>query len=226
MSEIRRFPSEQRVAKFYLETRAVARRSLTDYERRAGCPRADGDREDRALRQVVVYDAEATLLAVERALAGIHDEWCGVLLVCLGWGALVDPPPGHPERGIRDGPWMERAELPARWSRLPAHLTRHGLWARRLQFREALGREGVLDGGEVEAWAAVEKGEYEGGDVDGKMLRGWKAIAEFLGCHEETAQSYETEGLPVARVRRRVIADPDRLRAWIESQRRAEPGAA
>jgi hypothetical protein len=227
MNDVRRFPSEMRVAAYYLETAEARRRSLTDYERRAGCPRSEGDHEERALRGIVPYDAEPTRRAIERALVGIHDEWVGALLVCLGWGALIEVADGH-ERSIRTGPWMERARLaglPRRWCRLPdVGLTRHGLWARRQQFREALAREGVMDAAEVEAWAAVERGEYEeDGTMTERLLAGWKEIADWLRVSETTAQKYEhlSPPLPVIRVGGEggmVRAFPAALAQWMQDQ--------
>jgi hypothetical protein len=238
MTGVRRFASEGLAARFYLETRAICRRSLTDYERRAGCPRSEGDAEDRALRGILPVDAQATHRAIERALVGFPAEWRGVLLVCLGWGALVEPPEDEPAKGIRHPSWFAKIDppLPASWCRLPEEgLTRHHLWTRRQQFRAALAREGVLDAEEVEAWERVEAGKYDDGgpvapgpgDDDGggemaeaeKPLVGWKAIAGYLGCSVSTAQRYEAEGMPVCRVGKLVRVFPSTLRVWLDGQR-------
>ena len=46
-------------------------------------------------------------------------------------------------------------------------------------------------------------------------LKGWKAIAEFLGQTPAVAQRWHTEGMPVTKEGRLVFADPDELTRWV-----------
>jgi hypothetical protein len=48
-----------------------------------------------------------------------------------------------------------------------------------------------------------------------KVLKGWKAIAEFLGEPVSVAQRWESEGMPVTREGRTVTSTPERLNAWL-----------
>jgi hypothetical protein len=46
-------------------------------------------------------------------------------------------------------------------------------------------------------------------------LRGWQAIADFLGQPVNVAQRWGREGMPVSRKGRYVIATPDELNSWL-----------
>jgi hypothetical protein len=46
-------------------------------------------------------------------------------------------------------------------------------------------------------------------------LKGWKAIAQFLGQPSSTAQRWAKEGMPVERTGRMVQAFPDKLNLWL-----------
>ncbi len=46
-------------------------------------------------------------------------------------------------------------------------------------------------------------------------LRGWKAIAEFLGQPVATAQRWGKSGMPVARKGRYMEASPEELSRWL-----------
>jgi hypothetical protein len=46
-------------------------------------------------------------------------------------------------------------------------------------------------------------------------LRGWQAIADFLGQPVNVAQRWGREGMPVGRKGRYVIATPDQLNSWL-----------
>ncbi len=48
-----------------------------------------------------------------------------------------------------------------------------------------------------------------------EVLKGWKAIAEFLGEPVSVAQRWEAEGMPVARAGRSVTSTPEQLNAWL-----------
>lgn len=51
------------------------------------------------------------------------------------------------------------------------------------------------------------------------ILRGWKQIAEYLGCGIRTAQRWQKDGLPVQRLssgsRAHVAADSEQLAYWV-----------
>ena len=47
------------------------------------------------------------------------------------------------------------------------------------------------------------------------VLCGWKAIAEYLSQPTSTAQRWATDGMPVRREGRNVVADPKELQAWL-----------
>jgi hypothetical protein len=49
-------------------------------------------------------------------------------------------------------------------------------------------------------------------------LRGWAAIAAFLGQPVATAQRWAKSGLPVRRQGRYVTAEPDDLNTWVARQ--------
>jgi len=48
-----------------------------------------------------------------------------------------------------------------------------------------------------------------------QRLVGWKAIAEYLGQPLAIAQHWAKTGMPVERAGRNVVADPERLQAWL-----------
>jgi predicted DNA-binding transcriptional regulator AlpA len=54
-------------------------------------------------------------------------------------------------------------------------------------------------------------------------LRGWPAIAQFLGMPHSTMYRWAKEGMPVRREGRNVIASPDELSQWL--QRTSEEAA-
>ena len=47
-------------------------------------------------------------------------------------------------------------------------------------------------------------------------LRGWPAIAGFLGMPNSTAHRWAKEGMPVRRDGRNVVATPDELNQWLQ----------
>jgi hypothetical protein len=47
-------------------------------------------------------------------------------------------------------------------------------------------------------------------------LRGWPAIAQFLGMPDSTAHRWAKEGMPVRRDGRNVVASPDELNQWLQ----------
>jgi len=55
-----------------------------------------------------------------------------------------------------------------------------------------------------------------------EVLKGWKAIAEFLGQTPAVAQRWHEEGMPVTKQGRSVYANPEELTQWVgtESGRR------
>ena len=46
-------------------------------------------------------------------------------------------------------------------------------------------------------------------------LKGWKAIADFLGLTPATAQRWAEDGMPVKREGRFTVADPAELQSWL-----------
>jgi hypothetical protein len=48
-----------------------------------------------------------------------------------------------------------------------------------------------------------------------ESLKGWAAIAKFLGQPVPTVQRWATEGMPVTRVGRYVAASPAELEGWL-----------
>lgn len=51
---------------------------------------------------------------------------------------------------------------------------------------------------------------------DGRILKGWKEIAAFLGVHEDTARKLaEHHGLPVAKVEGIVFSTRNLIEAWV-----------
>ena len=47
-------------------------------------------------------------------------------------------------------------------------------------------------------------------------LRGWTAIARFLGMPNSTAHRWAKEGMPVRREGRNVVASPEELNQWLQ----------
>jgi hypothetical protein len=47
-------------------------------------------------------------------------------------------------------------------------------------------------------------------------LRGWPAIAGFLGMPDSTAQRWAKEGMPVRRDGRNIVASPAELNHWLQ----------
>ncbi len=48
-----------------------------------------------------------------------------------------------------------------------------------------------------------------------QVLRGWKAIAEYLSQPASTAQRWAKDGMPVRREGRNVVAQPEELNRWL-----------
>jgi phage terminase Nu1 subunit (DNA packaging protein) len=49
-------------------------------------------------------------------------------------------------------------------------------------------------------------------------LKGWTAIAKFLGTSPASAQTWAKKGMPVKREGRFTIADPAEVKAWLGQQ--------
>jgi hypothetical protein len=49
-------------------------------------------------------------------------------------------------------------------------------------------------------------------------LRGWAAIAKFMGTTPASAQAWARQGMPVRREGRFTIADPAEVQAWLGRQ--------
>ena len=49
-------------------------------------------------------------------------------------------------------------------------------------------------------------------------LKGWKAIAKFLGTSPASAQTWAKQGMPVKREGRFTVADPMEVQAWLGQQ--------
>ena len=47
-------------------------------------------------------------------------------------------------------------------------------------------------------------------------LRGWPAIAQFLGLPNSTVHRWAKEGMPVRREGRNVVANPEELNRWLQ----------
>jgi hypothetical protein len=47
-------------------------------------------------------------------------------------------------------------------------------------------------------------------------LRGWAAIAQFLGMPNSTVHRWTKEGMPVGREGRKVVANPEELNRWLQ----------
>jgi hypothetical protein len=52
--------------------------------------------------------------------------------------------------------------------------------------------------------------------ADPPALRGWAAIAQFLGMPQSTVQRWAKEGMPVEGAGRNVTANPDELSRWLQ----------
>jgi hypothetical protein len=50
------------------------------------------------------------------------------------------------------------------------------------------------------------------------LLKGWTAIAKFLGTTPASAQAWSRKGLPVKRQGRFTVADPEEIQAWLGRQ--------
>ena len=48
-----------------------------------------------------------------------------------------------------------------------------------------------------------------------ESLKGWAAIAKFLGQPVSTVQRWATEGMPLTRIDRYVVASPAELECWL-----------
>jgi hypothetical protein len=48
-----------------------------------------------------------------------------------------------------------------------------------------------------------------------EMLKGWKAIAGYLGIPAATAQRWARDGMPVRKEGRFAVAEPNQLREWL-----------
>jgi phage terminase Nu1 subunit (DNA packaging protein) len=49
-------------------------------------------------------------------------------------------------------------------------------------------------------------------------LKGWAAIARFLGTSPASAQTWAKQGMPVKREGRFAIANPEEVQAWLGQQ--------
>ncbi len=49
-------------------------------------------------------------------------------------------------------------------------------------------------------------------------LKGWIAIAKFLGTSPASAQTWAKQGMPVKREGRFTVADPKEVQAWLGEQ--------
>ena len=52
--------------------------------------------------------------------------------------------------------------------------------------------------------------------IKSSELRGWPAIARFLGMPNSTAHRWAKEGMPVRREGRNVVATPEELNQWLQ----------
>lgn len=50
------------------------------------------------------------------------------------------------------------------------------------------------------------------------LLKGWTAIAKFLGTSPSSAQAWAKQGMPVTREGRFTVADPAEVQAWLGQQ--------
>lgn len=51
--------------------------------------------------------------------------------------------------------------------------------------------------------------------VQAQVLKGWTAIAKFLGTSPASAQTWTKQGMPVKREGRFTVADPTAVQAWL-----------
>jgi hypothetical protein len=54
--------------------------------------------------------------------------------------------------------------------------------------------------------------------TSGPVLKGWAAIARFMGATPASAQSWAKQGMPVKREGRFMVADPAEIQAWLGRQ--------
>ena len=54
--------------------------------------------------------------------------------------------------------------------------------------------------------------------VPAAALKGWTAIAKFLGTSPSSAQTWAKQGMPVKREGRFTVADPKDVQAWLGEQ--------
>src|ERR1043165_9257523 len=57
-----------------------------------------------------------------------------------------------------------------------------------------------------------------GSSKNSSRLKGWTAIAEFLGQTASVAQRWHHEGMPVTVERRFVYAEPEELTRWVGTE--------
>jgi hypothetical protein len=50
------------------------------------------------------------------------------------------------------------------------------------------------------------------------LLKGWTAIAKFMGTTPASAQTWAKQGMPVKREGRYAVADPKEVQAWLGQQ--------
>jgi hypothetical protein len=55
------------------------------------------------------------------------------------------------------------------------------------------------------------------------LLKGWPAVASFLGQPISVAQRWAKSGMPVAHEGRRVVAKPQELNTWLGRESAGEP---
>jgi phage terminase Nu1 subunit (DNA packaging protein) len=51
-----------------------------------------------------------------------------------------------------------------------------------------------------------------------QVLKGWAAIAKFMGTTPASAQTWAKQGMPVKREGRFTVADPAEVQAWLGRQ--------
>ena len=54
--------------------------------------------------------------------------------------------------------------------------------------------------------------------VQASVLKGWTAIAKFLGTSPASAQTWAKQGMPVKREGRFTVANPAEVQAWLGQQ--------
>ncbi len=61
--------------------------------------------------------------------------------------------------------------------------------------------------------------------TESPILNGWKEIAEYLGVHPETARKWaEEEGLPVSKIKGKVLASKNAIEAWLIKNKESHRG--